>query len=246
MEPLIVPMYIQRKREGAVSVERLLLLSDCENRFFYNELRKIIPTNTLEIVCGGYNQIESYLYDETLQTPEYVVLVLTSRVLYEQYCISEHSYMQELSDWYYQRIKAIWNKLTENGVKCIIQATFSELPENVWGNYAAQEVSSFTYQIRRLNSLLLEESTKINNIRILDLQQIHLSLGNNSFYDMRLYYMAKCPFSLKAIHEICKNIKAIIQVLCGKMKKVIVCDLDGLLWGGAIAEDGLSGIQLGE
>jgi FkbH-like protein len=51
--------------------------------------------------------------------------------------------------------------------------------------------------------------------------------------------------SLEAIPHIAQNVGAIINSIFGKNKKCLVLDLDNMLWGGVIGDDGLGGIQLG-
>lgn len=227
-------------------MEQLIVLSDCENRFLVNHLKKQFEDTSLEVLGGGYNQIEQYIYDSQKPICEYMVLLFSPQVMYERYMSLGRAERAYLADDYLQRIKTIWDRLAQLHVKCIVQLSMAELPENVWGNYAVQEKTSFTFQVRRFNQLLAEESQGKDSLRILDLQQIQLSMGNKDFFDTRMYYLARFPFSMKAVCAIGKNMQAIISSFSGKQKKAVVCDLDGLLWGGAIGENGLDGILLGE
>jgi len=61
----------------------------------------------------------------------------------------------------------------------------------------------------------------------------------------RLWYMAKIPFGNEVFRAAARDIKAALQGVEGKSRKLIILDLDDTLWGGIVGELGWEGITLG-
>ena len=134
------------------------------------------------------------------------------------------------------------NKINTN----IIQFNFVEIDDKVFGNFSNKLSNSFIYQIRKLNLLLMELSSKIKNSFLVDLNNLQSTYGRKELYDDKLYYIAKMPISTNMLPEVAKQVVQIIKALIGKFKKCIILDLDNTLWGGVIGDDGLKSIQIGE
>ncbi|HZR02481.1 MAG TPA: hypothetical protein VFA81_04825, partial [Burkholderiales bacterium] len=79
----------------------------------------------------------------------------------------------------------------------------------------------------------------------LDLDQVVMDIGQRNFFDHRLWYSARFPFTPQAAREIARRVLAVGAVLKLPKAKVIVLDADNTLWGGIIGEDGIHGIALG-
>lgn len=79
----------------------------------------------------------------------------------------------------------------------------------------------------------------------LDLDQVLLQVGRANFFDRRLWYSARFPFTSEAAFEIAQRIVSLGTVMKFPKAKVIVLDADNTLWGGILGEDGMDGIALG-
>ena len=79
----------------------------------------------------------------------------------------------------------------------------------------------------------------------LDLDEVLLQVGRTNFFDLRLWYSARFPFTPEAGREIARRIVALGTVIKRPKAKVIVLDADNTLWGGVVGEDGIDGIALG-
>jgi FkbH-like protein len=79
----------------------------------------------------------------------------------------------------------------------------------------------------------------------LDLDEVVLQVGRSRFFDLRLWYSARFPFTPEAGREIARRLMALASVMRSPKAKVIVLDADNTLWGGIIGEDGMDGIALG-
>lgn len=90
---------------------------------------------------------------------------------------------------------------------------------------------------------LMRESVQASTF--LDLDQVLQQLGRESFFDYRLWYSARSPFSARAAFEVARKVVGLGAVIKLPKAKVIVLDADNTLWGGVIGEDGMNGIALG-
>jgi FkbH-like protein len=80
---------------------------------------------------------------------------------------------------------------------------------------------------------------------LLDLDEALLEVGRKRFFDPRLWYSARFPFTPAAAFDVATRVVE-HGVLAKRPKaKVIALDADNTLWGGIIGEDGIDGIALG-
>ena len=94
------------------------------------------------------------------------------------------------------------------------------------------------------NSYIYDLSLTVSNLRVMDLASLIRQQGEKSFYSSKMWYMGSMPYSNRGIRSICDEIDRLLTVESGQRKKIIVLDLDNTLWGGAIGEEGVSGIEL--
>lgn len=94
----------------------------------------------------------------------------------------------------------------------------------------------------RLKNLLVG----YNNAHLFDLRLVIEQYGRDFFYSSKMWYMASCPYNMKAINTLGQAIIKKVRQQLAIRKKVLVLDLDNTLWGGVVGEDGLEGIQLAE
>ncbi len=80
---------------------------------------------------------------------------------------------------------------------------------------------------------------------LLDLDEALLDIGRDHFFDNRLWYSARFPFTARAAFEVASRVVEQGVLLKQPKAKVIALDADNTLWGGIIGEDGVGGIALG-
>jgi FkbH-like protein len=78
----------------------------------------------------------------------------------------------------------------------------------------------------------------------IEAQRIVERLGVASALDPRFAARCRAPFTRAFLAALARDAAAVTALLKGRMKKCLVLDCDGTLWGGVVAEDGLNGIQL--
>lgn len=99
--------------------------------------------------------------------------------------------------------------------------------------------------VRRLNVELREMVSQTHNAFFVDMEMIQARVGALRLFDNRWWYRGRAPYSREGLGAMAAEMATIIRAVSGKVKKVLVLDCDGVLWGGVVGEDGLEGIQLG-
>ncbi len=105
---------------------------------------------------------------------------------------------------------------------------------------------SQSLMISRLNEMLNEICHTHTGIYVFDTAQVMSKVGLRKWYDSKLFFTARIPFSWEAQLEIGKQFARYVNALLGRTCKCLVLDLDNTLWGGVLGEDGIQGIELGE
>jgi FkbH-like protein len=144
-----------------------------------------------------------------------------------------------------QKFKTLWDRAELNYNCPVIQNNFEMPHARVLGNldcYALQGRSRF---VAELNRRFSEEARLRKQLYLNDIHYLSAWFGLERWYDLPAWYAYKYAMCLQAIPHIAQNVCAIINSIFGKSKKCLVLDLDNMLWGGVIGDDGLGGIQLG-
>ena len=100
--------------------------------------------------------------------------------------------------------------------------------------------------IRMINDYIVEMLQNERNLHFVDLNVCGSRIGSDNYYDHRYWHIGRAPYSKSALEEIASENSKFIAAIKGKNKKCLVLDCDNTLWGGIVAEDGLSGIKLGK
>ncbi len=88
-------------------------------------------------------------------------------------------------------------------------------------------------------------SESLQSCLYLDLDEVLQQFGRSAFFDPRLWFSARFPFTPAAAREFARRVVGVGAVMKFPKAKVIVLDADNTLWGGVIGEDGIDGIKLG-
>ena len=72
-----------------------------------------------------------------------------------------------------------------------------------------------------------------------------IQLGGPAAFNYRLWYLGKIPFSNEVFKAAARDIKAALRGLNGQAKKIVLLDLDDVLWGGIVGDAGWEGLTLG-
>lgn len=78
-----------------------------------------------------------------------------------------------------------------------------------------------------------------------DLDELLADVGRRQFFDTRLWYTSRYPFSVAGARAVVERLMTYAVLLKTPRAKCIVLDADNTLWGGIVGEDGPDGIALG-
>jgi FkbH-like protein len=83
------------------------------------------------------------------------------------------------------------------------------------------------------------------HVRICDVEFLANRLGTAASFDPRLWFESKQPYSAELIVSVAREVAHVISSLTNAPKKLAILDLDNTLWGGAVGDDGVEGIEIG-
>ena len=135
------------------------------------------------------------------------------------------------------RMQSLWSKVIERMGTRVMQFNYEVPPGDVLGARGRM--------LRAVNWALAEAAAKTPGVAILDLDGVASRFGKDRWHDAALWHTAKQYPAAEALPALGHQITALLRAMLGLRAKCVVLDLDGVLWGGVIGEDGLGGIQLG-
>ena len=97
--------------------------------------------------------------------------------------------------------------------------------------------------IINLNNYILKNSKKYK-FNLIDVESYSKQFGLAKIQDTVKFYLARIPFSQEFAEFFFSTVANFVLTAFGKMKKVLVLDLDNTLWGGILGDDGHSNIKI--
>lgn len=231
---------------------RLAILGNCATQFFSEAVKGYgrLSELNLNVYDADYNQIDEQLLNPSSEVytfgADIILIWLSSEKIYEEYLDEELINRCCFAEKYMQKIEHYWELISKNSNARIIQMNFNEIDDKVMGQYSCKVDSTFIYQIRKLNYVLAEKSSKNNKIYPVDALAVQIDLGRMTFFNAPLYYNAKMPVAMNALPYLAGAVIDVVKAMSGRIKKCIILDLDNTLWGGVIGDDGMGGIEIGE
>jgi FkbH-like protein len=100
------------------------------------------------------------------------------------------------------------------------------------------------YLLARMNIALAEALQSSSRVVILDAGRWLNALGSRAWSE-KLWHATKSPFTPSLYEQAAADIGAAYSGLAGRARKLIILDLDDVLWGGVVGEAGVDAIRLG-
>lgn len=203
----------------------------------------------LEIWEADFNQIERQVFDSSSElyefNPEIVIVFQSSHKLLGKYNkIKLEQHLQFASNEL-ESITNVYSNLTSNLNAKVIYYNYTEIDDSVFGNYANKTVSSFLFQMRKLNYELMVLASETPNLYLCDLSSIQNLVGKSNFFQTSVYINTEMVLSLEVLPKVATKTLDLIKTINGIFKKCVILDLDNTTWGGIIGDDGLENIQVG-
>lgn len=240
---------LKKDLSGLTSV-KVALVGDTATQFLATAIRGMGVERGYHINLfeAEYNQVERQFMDPTSELYEfdadYIVVFQSTHKLGEHHSALSQEQQACLADERLQFVSDICSNPTLASKK-IIYFNYPEIEDTVFGSYANKVISSFTYQVRKLNYELMHLSEQFPNLFICDIAGLESKFGRNCFFDTGVYTNTEMVLSMDALPYVASRVVDIICAIKGQFKKCLILDLDNTVWGGVIGDDGLEGIQLG-
>jgi FkbH-like protein len=199
-----------------------------------------------EIYIGPFNQYGQEIRDPnsglTRFRPDIIVIATDWRSLGLR---DEEDSPGEVIREHTARLESLWREARERLGATVIQFNYETPPFDALGHMSAALAGGRGRLLRAINLALWESAVRTQGVTILDVDQIAARFGKDLWHDPVLWYTAKQYPSAAAMPALGRQLTAMLRAILGLTSKCLALDLDGVLWGGVIGEDGLAGIQLG-
>ena len=204
----------------------------------------------IDVHVGSYGQYRQDLFNSQSSLhrfkPKVVLFSLTAREVLAGIPIGAS--LAEVDDLIAQSIgelRSLWRKARDAFNATIVQQTFINVAEPLFGNYDQFVPSAPKRVVARLNDRLAEAARE-DGALLLDIASASERDGINFWFDIGHWLHGKLEIAPQAAPLYGDLLVRIVAALRGLSKKCLVLDLDNTLWGGVIGDDGLEGIKLGE
>lgn len=130
------------------------------------------------------------------------------------------------------------------GVPVVFQ-TLATPPAALFGNFDIRLGGTWRSVISALNAAIVDLAV-VEGGYLLDVSGLVERVGSENWFDEPQWLAHKVPFQLDMAPAYADYVGRLLGAVRGRSRKCLVLDLDNTLWGGAIGDEGLSGIVLGQ
>jgi FkbH-like protein len=199
-----------------------------------------------EIYIGPFNQYEKEIRDPDAGlahfAPDAIAIATDWRSLGLR---DEEDAPGEIVREHMGRLESLWRESTKRFGATVVQFNYEAPPYDALGQLSTALPGGRGRLLRAINLALWEAAERIQGVAILDVDQIAARFGKDRWNDPVLWHTAKQYPSAEAMPALGHQLTVMLRAILGLTSKCLAVDLDGVLWGGVIGEDGLAGIQLG-
>lgn len=241
-----------KKDFALLSKVKIALLGDSSTQFLAQALRGVGVEMgfSFDLWEADFNQIEQQVQDISSDLfkfqPAIIVVFKSSHVLLKKYNLLDSVKQASLATCELESIKSIYTSLNNYLNARVIFYNYTEIDDAVFGSYTNKIETSFLFQLRKLNYMLMVYSSQATNLYLCDISAIQNQVGRNFFFQSSIYINTEMVLSIDVLPIVASRTVDIISALNGKSRKCVIIDLDNTTWGGIIGDDGLENIQLGD
>jgi FkbH-like protein len=230
---------------------KLALLCDSAAQFLAQGIRGAGYNQQLDInvLNAGFDQVERQILDLSSELyifqPDIILVFEAGHKLLQKFNKTELGARAAFAENQLGRIRHLVDTLQKDLKTKVIYFNYAEEDDRVFGNFANKVPSSFIFQQRKLNYLLAEYATQNASLNICDMSAIQNKMGRELVFSPAMYTTSEMVLSLDALPVVVESVVQMIAAFQGRFKKCVILDLDNLVWGGVIGDDGLDNIQIG-
>ena len=204
----------------------------------------------IDVHIGPYGQYRQQLLDaeSPLQGlhPQIVLLSLTAREAKAAVAVTARAAEADAAvGRSIDELRMLWRKARETFHATVIQQTFLNIADPLFGSYDRLVAGAPAQLIARLNERLSQAAAE-DGVLLLDIARASERDGLDAWFDVTRWLQGKLEIAPQAAPVYGELLARVIGAQRGLSKKCLVLDLDNTLWGGVIGDDGPEGIILGE
>lgn len=167
-------------------------------------------------------------------------------IMYDFYSIIDHMnlHFEAASDTIFDSLRSKLKAEID-----LIANNLKHTPAVVFNTFSAALLASSSMHparaemlARDLNQYLSGKRTE--NIHLLDVDKLFLSVGLKQSIDFRFYHSSKAPYTVAFLKAYTLALQNLVLRNNGKLKKALIFDCDNTLWKGILGEDGIDGINM--
>ena len=142
-------------------------------------------------------------------------------------------------------LRELWGHARSAFGPVVIQQTFLDVSEPVFGDFDRLVPGSPARLVSRLNDRMIDAASQ-DGVLLLDVARASARDGIDAWFDVARWLQGKIEIAPQSAQRYGDMLARIIAAQRGQSKKCLVLDLDNTLWGGVIGDDGIDGIVLGD
>jgi FkbH-like protein len=204
----------------------------------------------IDVHCGAYGQYRQDVLDPTSPlhqlSPQVILFSLTAGEALAAVRLTASAL--EVDDSIARlvaELRSLWQQARQISNGVIIQQTFLDVSEPLFGNYDRLVPGAPSRVVARLNDRVGEAAAE-DGVLLLDIAHASERDGIDAWFDAGRWFHGKLEIAPQAAPLYGEMVARILAAQRGLSKKCLVLDLDNTLWGGVVGDDGLEGIVLGE
>ncbi|MEN9524256.1 MAG: hypothetical protein RL536_325 [Candidatus Parcubacteria bacterium] len=203
----------------------------------------------LSVWEADYDQIQQTVLDVDSNLyrnkPDVVLIYWCSEKLSYRFNKCSEPARNQFADDFISEISELVSCLEGQGITKVMLFNLIEFDDAVFGNYANKLVGSWSFQLRKMNYMMMELAAQRPSLHICDIQSIQNRMGRASFFQASLYVNSDLTISLEALPAVAYQAAQLLRSMIGRSRKCLILDLDNTTWGGIIGDDGWEHIQIG-
>ena len=231
---------------------RVAVLGFCTTQYYASVLRGLGKAAGFPVVTyePEYNTVHQTVLDERSELysfrPDFVVFLTAVQALRNVLLATDSADRVELGDREIEHLLSVVRRAADMPGVTVVVNEFVLPYERAWGNFSSRVEGSLPNVVRRFNDRLRQLAAELPNVYTVDTDYIAAWVGKRAWFDERLWFYSKSFCHPEALPLVAGQAIDIFRAVKGKGLKCVALDLDNVLWGGTIGDDGLEGIRLGE
>lgn len=197
-----------------------------------------------------YNTVQQTLFDEQSGLydfrPDFVVFLTAVQALRHVLLSAQVSERTQVAEEQADQLVSLVRRAAGIDGVTVVVNEFVVPYERAWGNFSTQVDGALPSVVRGINDRLRSLAAEQGNIYTVDCDHIASWQGKRAWFDERLWFYSRSFCHPEVLPPVAGQAIDVFRAVNGKGIKCVALDLDNVLWGGVIGDDGLGGIRLGE